>query len=102
MAQPIEFKVPEGTEDRADKVLSKAFTETSRSLIKKAIEEGKILRQNGSSFEPKTKLRAGEVLRVDLTRPAIQVLEPYNVLPTFFLKTKIYLLLISHQGWSYT
>ena len=98
MTQPIEFKVPEGTEDRADKVLSKAFTETSRSLIKKAIEEGKILRQDGSSFEPKTKLRAGEVLRVDLTRPSIQMLEPYNVLLDILFEDKDILVINKPSG----
>ena len=71
MVAKIEFRVPEQPADRADKVLAKAFPETSRSLVKRSIEEGKVLRTNGKPLTAKTKLIPGEFLLVDL--------RPYNV-----------------------
>ena len=59
MTNGVEFEVPHNPEGRADKVLAKAFPDSSRSLIKRAIENGKIHRLDGSVFEPKTKLKRG-------------------------------------------
>ena len=39
---------------RVDKVLAESFPEISRSLIQKAIEEGRVSRVNGERLEPKT------------------------------------------------
>ena len=55
MSQMFEFIVPNGSDDRADKVLAHAFPQTSRTLIKQAIE-GRYLPEDGSNIEPKTKL----------------------------------------------
>ena len=78
MTQVATFEVPVSTEGRADKVLAIAFPDTSRSLIKKSIEEGRVHREDGSFIEPKTKLRAGEVLVVDLARPKVAKLKPFE------------------------
>ena len=77
MTKGVEFEVPHNPEGRADKVLAKAFPDSSRSLIKRAIENGKIHRLDGSVFEPKTKLSGGETLIVDLTRPSSDHLQPF-------------------------
>lgn len=79
MVAKIEFRVPEQPADRADKVLAKAFPETSRSLVKRSIEEGKVLRTNGKPLTAKTKLIPGEFLLVDLRRPSESNLEPFEV-----------------------
>ena len=78
MTQVIEFMVPSGTGGRADKVLAEAFPETSRSLIKLSIETGKTFLKNGCKLEPKSKLFPGELLIVDLSRPPVRVLTPYE------------------------
>ena len=78
MTQAIEFIVPHGTGGRADKVLAEAFPETSRSLIKRSIETGKTFRKDGCKLEPKSKLFPGELLLVDLSRPPVRVLKPYE------------------------
>ena len=77
MTKGVEFEVPHNPEGRADKVLAKAFPDSSRSLIKRAIENGKIHRLDGSVFDPKTKLNKGETLIVDLTRPDGDQLQPF-------------------------
>ena len=74
MTQAKTFEVSKDTEGRADKILATAFPDTSRSSIKRAIEDGKVYREDGSLIEPKTKLQAGEVLVVDLARPQILTL----------------------------
>ena len=79
MGARIEFRVPEQSVDRADKVLAKAFPETSRSLVKRSIEEGKVVRINGKPLTAKTKLIPGEFLLVDLRRPSESKLEPFKV-----------------------
>ncbi len=78
MTQAKTFEVSKDTEGRADKILATAFPDTSRSLIKRAIEDGKVHREDGSLIEPKTKLQAGEVLVVDLTRPQVANLKPFE------------------------
>ena len=78
MPQVQTFEVPLNTVGRADKVLAISFPDTSRSLIKRAIEEGKVYREDGSLIEPKTKLHAGEVLVVDLSRPHVPKLKPFQ------------------------
>jgi 23S rRNA pseudouridine1911/1915/1917 synthase len=78
------FLCPEGPVDRADKVLALAFPETSRSQIKRAIEAGKIRREDGSPLDPKSKLAAGESLMVDLT-PAQKQIHPPVPIPLSIL-----------------
>ena len=73
------FLCPDGSVDRADKVLASAFPETSRSRIKRAIEEGQIRRENGSPLDPKSKLSPGECLIVDLTPPEKQIHSPVPI-----------------------
>ena len=63
------FLCPEGTSDRADKVLAAAFPEASRSQIKRAIESGKIRREDGNRLDPKSKLNPGDSLVIDLVHP---------------------------------
>ena len=48
MTQAKTFEVSKDTEGRADKILATAFPDTSRSLIKRAIEDGKVYREDGS------------------------------------------------------
>ena len=74
-----EYKVPQNSSGRADKLLAEAFPETSRSLIKQSIDAGKTFRKNGSKLEPKTKLESGEVLIIDLSRPEVTNLVPYEI-----------------------
>jgi len=73
------FLCPEGPVERADKVLALAFPETSRSRIKRAIEEGKIRREDGSPLDPKSKLAPGEFLMVDLTPVQKQIHSPASI-----------------------
>ena len=70
------FVCPEGPVERADKILAVAFPETSRSRIKKAIDEGKIRRENGSPLDPKSKLTPGEFLMVDLAPARTKIHSP--------------------------
>ena len=72
------FICPEGKMGRVDKVLSESFPEISRSLIKKAIEEGRVSRGNGQLLEPKTKLMGGDELIIDLSRPSVQMHAPFK------------------------
>ena len=76
--QMFEFVIPHGSEGRADKVLANAFPETSRTLIKRAIENGNVCRKDGSNIEPKTRLLAGETFYVNLTRPAVKQFDPFR------------------------
>ena len=76
--QVTEYKVPRNSSGRADKLLAEAFPGTSRSLIKQSIDAGKTLRKNGAKLEPKTKLEPGEVLIIDLSRPEVTNLVPYE------------------------
>lgn len=73
-----EYKVPRNSSGRADKLLAEAFPGASRSLIKQSIDAGKTLRKNGAKLEPKTKLEPGEVLIIDLSRPEVTNLVPYE------------------------
>ena len=73
------FVCPEGTVESADKVLALAFPKTSRSRIKKAIEEGKIRRENGSPLDPKSKLAPGEFLTVDLAPVQTKIHRPADI-----------------------
>jgi 23S rRNA pseudouridine1911/1915/1917 synthase len=60
------FLCPDGVCDRADKILSTAYPDVSRSQIKRAIESGKIRREDGNRLDPKSKLVPGDSLIVDL------------------------------------
>ena len=62
------FVCPEGMKGRVDKILSDYFPEVSRSLIQKAIDEGRVIRFNGNTLEPKSKINPGDKLLVDLSR----------------------------------
>ena len=73
------FLCPEGPVERADKVLALAFPKTSRSRIKRAIEEGKIRREDGSPLDPKSKLAPGEFLLVDLAPAQKQIHSPVAI-----------------------
>jgi 23S rRNA pseudouridine1911/1915/1917 synthase len=73
------FLCPDGTCDRADKVLASAFPQTSRSQIKRAIEAGKIRREDGNPLDPKSKLTCGDSLIVDLSRSQSQVHSPVPI-----------------------
>ena len=72
------FICPEGKMGRVDKVLAESFPEISRSLIQKAIEEGRVSRVNGERLEPKTKLLCGDELMIDLSRPSVQMHAPFE------------------------
>ncbi len=63
---------------RVDKVLAESFPEISRSLIQKAIEEGRVSRVNGELLERKTKLLCGDELVIDLSRPSVQMHAPFD------------------------
>ena len=73
------FLCPDGTNDRADKVLASAFPQTSRSQIKRAIESGKIRREDGNPLDPKSKLIPGDSLVVDLSPSKSQVHSPVPI-----------------------
>ncbi len=73
------FICPEGDRVRVDKILAQAFPEISRSLIQRAIEDGKVKRQDGSSLEAKTKLESGDLLLIDLSREAVKPLNGKNI-----------------------
>ena len=72
------YTCPDGQNGRADKLLAEKYTEFSRGFIKQSIEDGKITRFDGSVIEPKTKLIAGDQLRVCLVRPTMEPLIPYE------------------------
>jgi len=72
------FHCPEGIEGRIDKILSDSFSEVSRTHIKRAIEEGRVLRLDGSKVEPKTKIFSGEKFRINLDRSPSTELVPYD------------------------
>ena len=72
------FVCPEGMKGRVDKILSDYFPEVSRSLIQKAIEEGRVIRFNGNTLEPKSKINSGDKLLVDLSRPKVERNKPYD------------------------
>lgn len=74
------FICPEGKEGRVDKILAESFPEISRSLIQKAIEEGRVSRANGKLLEPKTKLLGGDQLIINLRRPSVQMHAPFSCL----------------------
>jgi 23S rRNA pseudouridine1911/1915/1917 synthase len=73
------FLCPDGTCDRADKVLVSAFPQASRSQIKRAIEAGKIRREDGNPLDPKSKLTPGDSLIVDLAPPKSQSHSPVPI-----------------------
>ena len=89
-----EFRVPCGEADRADKILSNAFPDTSRSLIKRSIDSGHITRLDGTKLEPKTKLIPGEVLIVNLFYPEVAKLEPFETVLNVLYEDE-YLILIN-------
>ncbi len=72
------FQVPSGVVGRIDKVLADSFPDFSRSHIKRAIEEGRVLSMEGSSVNPKTKVSSSDEFWVDLSRPQVESLRPYK------------------------
>jgi len=72
------FTCPEDQSGRADKLLAENYPDFSRGFIKQCIEEGKVVRLDGSLLEPKKKLLPGDQLRVCLVRPKAIEFQPYN------------------------
>ena len=72
------FTCLDGQSGRVDKLLAEKYIEFSRGFIKQSIEDGKIIRIDGSSIEPKTKLSPGDQLRVCLVRPTVESFIPYE------------------------
>ena len=72
------FICPDGSQGRVDKVLSELFPEVSRNLIRKALEAGRVTRIDGGLLEPKSKIHQGDELLVDLSRPKVEPLKPYD------------------------
>ncbi len=72
------FVCPPHHSGRIDKIIAQCFPEVSRSLIKKAIEEGRVVRADGTSLEPKSKISAGEEFLIDLRRPEVKKHLPYE------------------------
>lgn len=70
------FRCPDGVCDRVDKILATAFPFVSRSQIKRAIESGKIRREDGIRLDPKSKLASGDSLIVDLVPLKSEVHQP--------------------------
>ena len=63
------FFCPDGPAQRADKILASAFPDVSRSRIKRAIESGQIRRADGTLMDPKSKLKKGDCLLINLFVP---------------------------------
>ena len=78
---PVEtFVVPEDAPpERADKQLASHFTEVSRGSIQRAIEAGKIKREDGQLLQSKQKLAPGDVLLVDLSPEPVPTLRPADI-----------------------
>ena len=72
------FVCPHGQEGRVDKILAEHFPEVSRNLVKKALENGLVTTKDGARLEPKSKIYPGDQLLVDLQRPEVQPLVPYD------------------------
>ncbi|MFP6854913.1 MAG: RluA family pseudouridine synthase [Opitutales bacterium] len=89
------FVVPEdATPERADKQLASHFPEVSRGAVRKAIENGKIARQNGLTLLPKQKLFPGDVLLVDLSQEPVPTLRPVDI-PLPILHEDQYLVVVN-------
>lgn len=72
------FRCPYGVSGRLDKVLADEFPGTSRTVTRKAIEEGRVTRMDGSLLEPKTKVFPDDEFMIDLERPSFTPIEPYD------------------------
>ena len=72
------FVCPHGQDGRVDKILAEHFPEVSRNLVKKALENGLVTTKDGARLEPKSKIHPGDQLLVDLQRPEVQPLVPYD------------------------
>jgi 23S rRNA pseudouridine1911/1915/1917 synthase len=72
------FVCPHGQDGRVDKILAEHFPEVSRNLVKKALENGLVTTKDGARLEPKSKIHPGDQLLVDLQRPEVQPLIPYD------------------------
>ena len=72
------FICPDGQHGRVDKILAEHFSEVSRNLVKKALESGLVTTKDGARLEPKSKIHPGDQLLVDLQRPEVQTLVPYD------------------------
>jgi 23S rRNA pseudouridine1911/1915/1917 synthase len=94
MKPGVEFHVPDGVTERVDKILAKAFPETSRSLIKKSIINGNVTHTDGSRLEPKTKLFPGHSLLVNFIHPEVAELEPFDTVLDVIYEDE-YLILIN-------
>ncbi|HAW99095.1 MAG TPA: RluA family pseudouridine synthase, partial [Opitutae bacterium] len=75
----IPFSCPEGPPERADKVLATAFHGSSRAQIQRAMEAGRIRREDGSGLAPKSRLFPGDRLLVDLSHPQVKPLRPVPI-----------------------
>lgn len=74
------FVVPENTQpERADKLLARHFPEVSRVFIQRAIERGKVRREDGEFLQPKQKLIPGTLLLVDLSPEPHMPLRPADI-----------------------
>ena len=77
---PRPFRVPdEASADRADKLLAAHFPEVSRAFVRRAIENGKVVRADGSPLEPKSKLSPADELLVDLSPETLPALRPVPI-----------------------
>lgn len=72
------FRCPEGIEGRVDKILADAYSGVSRTFIKRAIVEGRVVHMNGTQLDPKTRIVSGEELRINFERSVPTELVPYN------------------------
>ena len=61
--------------------------ETSRTLIKRAIENGNVCRKDGSNIEPKTSYLLAKFY-VNLTRPAVKQFDPFGLIWISFTRTR--------------
>lgn len=77
-SQPQHITIDEQTTGRIDKVLAGLITDTSRSQLKKWIEDGNIT-VNGSTIKPKYKLQPGDQVKVVPEQPQKIDLKPEKI-----------------------
>ena len=91
------FVVPlESQPERADKLLARHFPEVSRVVIQKAIESGKVRREEGGLLQPKQKLFPGNRLFVDLSPEPHVPLLPADI-PLEILHEDDHLVVVNKQ-----
>ncbi|MDR2980719.1 MAG: RluA family pseudouridine synthase [Puniceicoccales bacterium] len=75
----MRFTVPEGTSpDRADKILAAHFAELSRAQLQRIIEDGHVT-LNGTAIDKRLKIKAGDILEIDLPPPPPSELQPADI-----------------------